>query len=1090
MGAVEQAVDAAANFVGPCVDAGAKHAARNGGERNLDNATLVREAIEHLHAINTADLAADPDAPYDASLAGVVYGLLDLVSTLGILPYLSSGVAFSQRPRSVLIATFSISSSENKELLPETTRSLLAILEQTDGTGLQPLLAQRSLPDIIAALAELAFSPQQQHPAQQTFEATFNGLLERTPTSRLLPILTTFLQQPLPPWLKPRMGRDLATVPVREQGVRHVIEFLSLAYLTQNSRVPQNASGPQSRIPIPIEAVTQAAKLLISPPSGTGQDDWIQSLTPQLLSLLDGNEGRELSRAAGQIIAGGILSKRSTGAPGTIGWKTFAETIFSTILPKDGTIAVKRESTEDGVLIQDEDLLLALRRLAVITTSYSHAGLIKRLIGPLLLPLWALLNYAIPKRSLDKAWSELPRTIIARYVAIACDPKQIDLIATNIFWDGPASWTLGPGTKGGIEFRTRQNKHASRFDDVDSILTRITELTGRVDLLVSLLADANVPDDAVGLIFLQTTKRWLSPSNTKETTLLLESEDDPLTALTDAKLSEALASRFKNSFARSPQHIIELMTQLLQNYVTGHRNRSELRNKANRPSRLNLGSIVQPESERGHENSADDTSDADLVSFAISIINTLISTAEFTRTPAVDPLLTQVTDYLQYLIDDNQRPSISPVITNSARILLQALNPAALPSGQNQPDADPLAPHRATLKTALEDLESPEAPNRTWALSTIHKLIQDPSSFPVVDVTAITYLILFASLADPESYVHSAAIPLLVTLSLRAPHPTIKILVDAFLDVDERSLALSRGRMTEEKEREVQESMDYRLRIGEVLSKILLSDQFWEDTRTGSKQQHAAIKHITAACLSLASRRGQRKKTQSSRNAVSLQIVQQQQEAEAAWGGPIPNILEPDGEAAAADQADYEALSKIVKGWEDTGIEEDVRIRASALSILGTVLEKRIGFVGQATVDAGLQMVLLVLTIETGEAFFILRRAAVLVVMGLLQALDSALNAGEEASVGLGVKQQDEVQRVLSWVKDEDGDDLVRDHAASVIEGLESLRMKKLYRIRDEEGMKLSANLGLEGNLRGLDVHPDTTDDEHKRRRPIVEEIE
>ena len=45
MGAVEQAVDAAANFIGPFVDVSAKQTARDGGEQNLDNATLVREAV-------------------------------------------------------------------------------------------------------------------------------------------------------------------------------------------------------------------------------------------------------------------------------------------------------------------------------------------------------------------------------------------------------------------------------------------------------------------------------------------------------------------------------------------------------------------------------------------------------------------------------------------------------------------------------------------------------------------------------------------------------------------------------------------------------------------------------------------------------------------------------------------------------------------------------------------------------------------------------------------------------------------------------------------------------------------------------------
>lgn len=1087
MGAVEQAVDAAANFIGPFVDASAKHDVQCDGNKDSDNAALVREAIKHLQAINTADLAADPDAPYDASLAGVVYGLLDLTISLGILPYLSPGVAFSRRPRSVLIATFTVSSHLRKEPLSVTVPPLLAFLEQQEGTGIQPLLAQRCLPDIVSALAELAFSPQHAQQDHSTFEPAYNNLLARTPTSRLLPILTTFLQQPLPAWLKARMGTELATVPIRNHGVRHVIEFLSLSYLSNNSQVPQNASGPQSQIPIPLEAVTQASKLLTSPPSGTRQDEWIQKLEPQLWSLLDGTEGRELSRAAGQIIAGGILSKKSTGAPGTVGWKTFAQPILETIRPKNITTAVLRESTKDHVLIQDQDLLLALKRLAVITTSYSHAGLVKRLIGPTLLALWALLNYARLKRSLGKVWTELPHSIIVRYMTVAGDPKQIDTIATNPFWDGPVDWTFGPGTRGGVEVRVRRDGGPGGMDGMESILSRISDLAARIDLLVSLLADAKVSDEVVGLVFLQVTKRWLSPSHVTKAALLLGSDDDPLAALTDAKLSEALASKFKDSFARSPQHIIELMDQLLQNYVSNHQARLGRRAKSHKPSRANLGSIVAPSSETRDGNSEDSTSEEDLVSFAISILSTLLTTPSFKQTPTTDALLSQVVEQLKYLVHVQDRSPISPLIVDSARSLLQALNSSALGADPGTVYMDPLASHRTTLQAALQDLSSPEAPNRRWSLSTLHKLIGNVSSFPVIDVPATSYLVLSASLADPESYVHGAAIPVLVALALRAPHPTVQILVDAFLDVDERSLKLSKGRRTDEKERELQESLDYRLRVGEVLSKILFSDDFWiEKSNKGAK--HTSIQQITSACLSLASRRGQRHKTQSSRQAVSLRIVQQQDEAEAAWGGPIPNILEREGEASADDQAEYEALSKIVQGWEETGIEEDVRIRASAMSVLGTVLEKRLEFVSQATVDAGLQIVLLILTMETAEAFFILRRAAVLVFMGLLRALDEGLEAGEDSNVGLGIKQQDEVERVLRWVRDEDGDALVRDHAASVLEGLEIVQMKKLYKFSDE-GVKLGPDLGLASGLRGLNVRPDA-DEGRGKRRMVVEEVE
>jgi hypothetical protein len=81
---------------------------------------------------------------------------------------------------------------------------------------------------------------------------------------------------------------------------------------------------------------------------------------------------------------------------------------------------------------------------------------------------------------------------------------------------------------------------------------------------------------------------------------------------------------------------------------------------------------------------------------------------------------------------------------------------------------------------------------------------------------------------------------------------------------------------------------------------------------------------------------------------------------------------------------------------------------------------------------------------------------------------------------------------VVRWVQSEDGDELVRDHAASVVEGLETLRFKMLYGDRDrdrDEGVRLGKDLGLEGGLRGLDIQP-SDESGGKRKKMVIEEIE
>ncbi|KAH7385821.1 hypothetical protein BKA66DRAFT_569654 [Pyrenochaeta sp. MPI-SDFR-AT-0127] len=1079
MGAVELAVDAAAEFLGPFMDKNRKYSA---GAIVADHEKVVTEALSHLHAINSADLTSEPDAPYDASLAGVVYGLLDLVTLLGILPHLSPGVAFYQRPKSVLVAPITAPASGNKHVLSRIALSLIPILEQT-GLGIQSLLSQRMLPDILSALAELLFSPTSKHETQSEISKTYQKLIFETPTSRLLPILTTFLQQPLPMWLKPIISKELAVVPLRPQGVRHTIEFLSLSYLTKHSQVPHDTSSPHSQLPIPLEAVTQASRLLVLPPSGYSQETWLCELAPQLLRLLDGNEGRELSRAAGQIVASGILSKKTTGAPGTVGWDLFALPLLQVIYPKDTKELKSQMSDDHQMIVPEQELRSALMRLSAIASSYSHAGLLKRLVGPLLLPLWALLNYARLRPSLNKEWSLLPQAILSRYILVACDAAQVDGIATNLFWDGYHSWTFGPGSQGGVEIRKR-SEDSQGMADMSHILTRIGDLDSRINLLVSLLAEAQISDVTAGSIFIQVTRRWLSPGRKLETSLTDELDIEPLSALTDAKLSEALATKFKDNFARSPQHIIALMGQLIQNFVDEQKVRIEHIVKSKTSSRAILENIID-EQERGVA-AEEETAEEDLSSFALSILSTLVASEGFKQTSETWASLQSLFPALTYLAQQQSQLPVSALIRNAAINLLGLIKPTSSDPANLRTVSDPMAELRMTLETTLSDLTSPEPPNRTWALNSLHKIIQNPDTFPIIDVPSLAHLLLSASLADPESYVHTAAIPVLVDLAIRAPYPVINLLSDAFIDLDERSLSLVKGMKPEDKERALQHALDFRLRVGEVLNKITI-EWLWK-YHSNSAQQHRSLKQISEACLSLASRRGQRNKTLSTRVQLAEAEQKVKEEGEAAWGGPIPNLLSLEDDDPR-EQTERAALLRIVQGWEENEIEEDVRIRASALSVLSTVFEYRLDLLRQHTVDVTLQMVLLILTIETSEAKALLRRAGILVVMGLLRNLDSTIEGGKESAVAMSLKQQEEIDSILKWVKDQDVDELVRDHAASVVEGLETLRMKKLYRLQNE-GLRLGPDLGLEGNLRGLIVKPGLGNRTSGEKKLIVEEIE
>ena len=1073
MGAVEDAVDDAANFISPYLNKPSIGEAKQ--ELGVPQPQrLVEEALSHLDNINIADQAKDPNAPYDASLFGVVYGLLDLVTTLGILPYLALGVAFEQRPQSVLGPTLSNPRSRHDDVLSKNLEVLISIFEQ-EGVGVQPLLVQRALPDILSATAQLACSPQAGERLRNKYEPALKKVLTSTSTSRLLPIFTTYLQQQdIPTWLRQRLSRELAIAPLRPSGVRHTIEFLSLSFLSKNSHFPQEASGPPSKIPIPLEAIQQASRLLASVPSGMDPKEWFTNLAPQLWQLFDGSITVELSRAAGSVITH-ILSYRSTGAPGTVGWELFAKPILQVIFPVRAAKNKVHGSTVDQVAVGEHDLKLALQRLSSLASLHLHTALMKRLVHPLLLPLWALLMHAKSRPSLAAQWATLARNILVEHMRKAWDMTQIEKLVSNMFWDGDLMWTFGPGSQGGVEIRARASANTS-ITAGDYLLSRIQGLDERVNTFISLLSDAQIEDDAAGALFVYTAKRWLSTGQVKNIPNRLTSADDvdPLTALLDVKLTEAIATKFQDKFARSPVHVIQLMRKLLQDFIYEHESKGRDLALSSKPSRPDFGNIVKLKSKTSNTDQTLDTESQDLVSFALSILNTLISSADFNSEISTNDLLSTIMPSLHYLSQPHESIPLPSLITNAATNLLQLLQ-ISIRSTKTQEALQ--AGHRATLKSAYTELTSPDPPNRTWAVSTIRKLIHDPASFPVVDVPSTTHLILSVSIADPDSYVHTAAIPVLVDLAVRAPQPTLRILSDAFTDVDERSLQLR-------KEKDIEQALDFRLRVGEVIYNFVGVDEYWSIGSDVTRLSN--VEKIVKTTLSVSSRRGNRKKTLTQRTNLSEAERQIQVEAEAAWGGPIPNLLDPEGEnLAGAEERD--ALLKIMQAWEDTGIEEDIRIRSSALSILSAVLENRLPFLDQAAVDAALQMVLQILVIETGIAKAILRRAALLVVMGLLKGTDGLLEEGKQSTAALGWKQAEEVARVVKWVRDEDHDDLVKSHAENVLDGFETWRMKKWFKVSDE---RFNANLGLQGGLLGLKIDPIGEEEKPGQRRLVVEEIE
>lgn len=122
----------------------------------------------------------------------------------------------------------------------------------------------------------------------------------------------------VPPWLRSHLVHTLALLPLRTRGVRDTIEFIFQVHpsTAQKTGTGQSQTVGSRGPSISLEALNAASRLISAPPSDFSPDTWFSAIAPQLFTLLDGEGGLELVKAASFIIGYGILGRKALGAPG------------------------------------------------------------------------------------------------------------------------------------------------------------------------------------------------------------------------------------------------------------------------------------------------------------------------------------------------------------------------------------------------------------------------------------------------------------------------------------------------------------------------------------------------------------------------------------------------------------------------------------------------------------------------------------------------------------------------------------------------------------------------------------------------------
>lgn len=887
---------------------------------------------------------------------------------------------------------------------------------------------RRALVDKLIELGTKASKPDVDVNTQQTGQRELEDLIKKTGTSSLIQALS-FLVQPgrLPPQLRSKFLEALTRIPLRPDGVRATAEFVFSVHPSSTVSSSEEATVQKNGANITLEALQMATKTIAYPSKGVSEDVWYSGVAPQLFTLLDGQEGAELMKVAAYVIGFGILGRKQSGSPGTAGWKAIADPLLRPINP-----GISGTSQKLNLLDESPEEIVDLSKPTVLVTADQLAQALHRLQALLI----SHPNPSLSKRILHRVI--LPLWALSSWIHPQshcqerfCQPAQNLLIIYLKIAAEPAQ----------LQNLIENLLYEGRSEG-DEPWTFSKTATGEIQVIKPKSSPGNDSSDIA----------WddVGPK--------VQSLIDLITAACSSEdISIIFSTVFSNWFTAGnrkagigllagdaiPQ--LDPVNMLIQLNVLQQMMVAFPSQLASHPD--SIIRLVEPILNNGAESENDET-----IPVALSLLNIVVTAPAFQKSRMDRHLVHSIESALERL--GNAGLGDASATARNLAMLMKYRDVLDDPSDRPTAPTNRQIEDRKTYDLALSYITQAESPPpvRAEGLSLLQPLIIDNSS--ALDIPA-TLILMSSLLQDEESYINLTVIKIFTLLANKHPKSVTKELVERYVDANETL------------------SVDTRLRFGEALVQVIerLGETFTGDT----------ARQVAESLLSTAGRRGYRPKTEQRQLKDERLRQMRHRRAEEEWGGTVPDVGDEEPEE---DAASTEILAQIVNGWDSKKGSEDIRIRASALSILAFAVETNIAGIGTTLVTASVDLSVNILSMEPGMEAGILRRSAVLVVLSFVMALNKAKESGKRIGFGLTQESQEDIQRALQYIAGTDNDELVRQHARDVIETLNRWSVSSL--ISDAKGSDATLT-----KLAGLSVDPGRAAlTDRSNSRPVIEEIE
>jgi hypothetical protein len=658
----------------------------------------------------------------------------------------------------------------------------------------------------------------------------------------------------------------------------------------------------------------------------------------------------------------------------------------------------------------------------MLVLSNPSSGLCRRLTTPILLQIWVLASLPSSEESVAQ-FKKAARDLLQTCFRLFGTGDITSTIIPNLLSKGPS-----PGTDLVWEYHSAPQGGVEVVASPDTVLSQNDEMDWsqiqeKAATLVEMMASACSTEDLTSL-FLGLFQNWIKTSQESE------NSSGIFTAIPSRTLHSPLSELVEITIL---QQLLETVPEKLVGQF------DQLQDLISHVFRMDAQSRLADEP----------------VAIILSLLNLIVTAPTFNKSDLKKENLEIVERSLDRLSRDGSRSQISQTASNIALLLKyrseesQDDEPVSGPSSRQIED-------RRVYNLAMNYVTGADNPPPVVSegLNLLSGLIAARSS--ILDVTAVNVL-LSNLLSNNEDYINLRVVKMFTQLAENHPKSTVRELTDHYLDPQEKA------------------NTDTRLRFGEALVQVIerLGQTFTGETAT----------HACETLLSIAGRRGYRPKTMAKQRRDEKLKKRKTNNDE---GEDDLDMDGDDDERTEEERARDEILAQIVQGWDSKRGSEDVRMRASALSIFGTALETNTIGIGATMVSNSIDLCINILTLEPEMEKSVVRRAAILVVLGFVKALEEARNAGRSLGFGLTDQSREDIQRTLQYIASTDNDGLVQQHARDVFESLEAWQMATLLPQPEQ-----TDRTGL-GGLAGLAINPleNLGSRPGDGARPRIEEIE